>query len=626
MKALPEIVSIKEKAEQELLKRPGVTGVDVGYKYVGGKPTDEVAIRVHVSKKKKNLPHAEMIPAEIEGVPTDVIERTFELHAFTARKKEDEITLMADTGKYSTLKGGIGIGPCRAIGGYVYVGTLGAIVKDNATNQPMMLSNFHVMCVDTGWHVGDTMAQPSRVDGGSCPTDVVGTLQRSALTNKVDGAVALITARPHVCEVHEIGAVTGTGTATLGSAVRKRGRTTGLTYGIVDSISLTVTVDYGPGLGNKTLTNQIGIRADTTHNPKFGDHGDSGSVVVDSAGKVLGLYFAGDATGYGVANQISDVLSALNVTLCTGSTKSVVKDALDHKQLKKEIYKELVKEHKLEQKEHKLEKIEVKEHKLEKLELKEHQKSEFEVPKLIEVPGQIPQVPDRPQLPNQPQVPAASGAGSVPSAQTPLKKLEIKEVSKDKNEIKDFKREWKEKHEIKDFKDHKIEKLERKEHGKPEFDKPYDLPPGGEIPGGPVQGQAAMAAAAGSGAKLTDIAKVSDFSIKPLKDFKDHKIEWKEFKHEAKEIKEAKDRVDILTVPNWPPIPDPGPLNPGLPGVGQLSPFISADLRPDLAAGALRQEPDLQGTDFTALSQQLQKEAADAMQAKTAFDNAQTGC
>lgn len=613
MKALPEIVSIKEKAEQELLKRPGVTGVDVGYKYVGGKPTDQIAIRVHVSKKKRTVAQNEMIPAEIDGVPTDVIERTFELHAFTARKKEDEITLMADATKYSTLKGGISVGPCRSIGGYVYVGTLGAIVKDNATSQPMMLSNFHVMCVDTGWHVGDTMAQPGRVDGGSCPADVVGTLQRSALTSKVDGAVALITARPHVCEIQDIGAVTGTTTATLGAAVRKRGRTTGLTYGVVDSISLTVNVDYGAGIGVKTLTNQIGIRADTTHNPKFGDHGDSGSVVVDSGGKVLGLYFAGDSSGYGVANQISEVLSALNVTLCTAPTKSIVKDLLDHKHLKKEVHKEFIKEHKLE-----------------KLEVKEHSKPEFDVPKVFEFPGQIPQLPQTPKLPQVPQAPAgadtgSTAAGSTPGGTTPAKKVEIKELVKEKNEIKEFKHEWKEKFELKDFKDHKLEKLEHKEHGKPEYDlpqKPFEYP-GVQTPASPVQ----QTAAYGAGApKITDAGKLTDFSFKPIKDFKDHKLEWKEFKHESKEIKEAKDRVDILTVPNWPPIPDPGPLNPGLPNLGQLSPFISSELRPDLSAGALRQETDLQGTDFAALSQQLQKEAADAMQAKVAFDNAQTGC
>ena len=45
MKTLSEIRPIKQTGEADLLKRPGVTGVDIGYKYVGGKKTDVLAIR-----------------------------------------------------------------------------------------------------------------------------------------------------------------------------------------------------------------------------------------------------------------------------------------------------------------------------------------------------------------------------------------------------------------------------------------------------------------------------------------------------------------------------------------------------------------------------------------------------
>src|SRR6185503_1038735 len=51
----------------------------------------------------------------------------------------------------------------------------------------------------------------------------------------------------------------------------------------------------------------------------FGKKGDSGSVVVDGSGNVVGLYFAGNTTGsVGVANPIQKVLGALNVAMCTG--------------------------------------------------------------------------------------------------------------------------------------------------------------------------------------------------------------------------------------------------------------------------------------------------------------------
>src|SRR5262249_21354370 len=155
---------------------------------------------------------------------------------------------------------------------YVFVGTLGAFVRDNVSGAEMMLSNFHVMCVDNGWAVGDQMAQPARPDGGSCPGKVVGTLQRASLGGSVDCAVSNHTARGYKCSIVDIGNVAGTDTATVGLAVRKRGRTTGLTHGTVDTTTLTVKIDYCNGLGSVTLTNQIGIKVDPAQSAKFGDN------------------------------------------------------------------------------------------------------------------------------------------------------------------------------------------------------------------------------------------------------------------------------------------------------------------------------------------------------------------
>ena len=53
------------------------------------------------------------------------------------------------------------------------------------------------------------------------------------------------------CEIVDIGAVAGTAARRSAYTVRKRGRTTGLTYGSVDSISLTVNLDYGGGIGSE---------------------------------------------------------------------------------------------------------------------------------------------------------------------------------------------------------------------------------------------------------------------------------------------------------------------------------------------------------------------------------------
>jgi hypothetical protein len=347
MDTVPQITGVKKSAEPELLHRPGVTAVDVGYKYVKGRRTDKVAIRVFVEKKKKNVSKKEKIPETIDGVKTDVIERKYELQQFKNRKKLLDVELLVDTGRYRPLKGGMGLGPCRVVNGYVYVGTLGAIVKDNATGNPFCLSNFHVMCIDNGWQAGDQMCQPGRVDGGSCPADVIGTLQRAVLDASVDGAVCNINSGiGYGCRVLDIGSVTGTAAAVLGSAVRKRGRTTALTYGFVDGLAGSVKIDYGDGIGIKTLTGQITIGPDTAQNPLFSDHGDSGSVIMDANRKVVGLLFAGSSDGHTVANPIAAVLSALNISMCVGYVIKGPKEFKEYKieKLEVEVSKNIIKD------------------------------------------------------------------------------------------------------------------------------------------------------------------------------------------------------------------------------------------------------------------------------------------
>jgi hypothetical protein len=344
MATVDELVAIKERVEQELLGRPGVTGVDVGYKEVGGERTDQIAIRVHVARKTDDIPHEERIPEQIEGAVTDVVERRYELHVATAPL---DFSAQADTTHYATLEGGISMGPSRTIDNHIFAGTLGAIVIDNATHAHAALTNFHVAAVDSGWHTGDRMVQPSRIDTGVVPSDEFGAILRATLSGQVDGAVISIDpGKASACKIAEIGNVRGTKAATLGMAVRKRGRTTGLTYGTVDGISATVNVDYGDGLGVHTLTGQVSIAADTARNALFSDHGDSGSVIVDADGFVVGLLFAG-AGASTVANPIAAVLAELNISMCIG--KSIIKDLKDSrkdfvkdKEIRKELQKELV--------------------------------------------------------------------------------------------------------------------------------------------------------------------------------------------------------------------------------------------------------------------------------------------
>lgn len=65
-----DVDAILQRHETSLMQLPNVQGVGVGEK--GGKP----AIKVFVDRKvpKSSLKESEIVPAQIEGVPTDVEE------------------------------------------------------------------------------------------------------------------------------------------------------------------------------------------------------------------------------------------------------------------------------------------------------------------------------------------------------------------------------------------------------------------------------------------------------------------------------------------------------------------------------------------------------------------------
>ena len=71
-----KIRKIKNKHESRLMQQKGVVGCAVGYKHVGGKPTEDLCIVCYVRKKKplSELGATDRIPAFLEGIPTDVVE------------------------------------------------------------------------------------------------------------------------------------------------------------------------------------------------------------------------------------------------------------------------------------------------------------------------------------------------------------------------------------------------------------------------------------------------------------------------------------------------------------------------------------------------------------------------
>jgi len=117
----------------------------------------------------------------------------------------------------------------------------------------------------------------------------------------------------------EIGTISAsTVGASVGQAVKKSGRTTGLTRGTIGALNATVTVGYEDECSgtafNKTFTGQIIV---SQRHSSFLNSGDSGSLMVEDVAtnpRAVGLLYAGSSTS-AVANPIGDVLSHLGATM-----------------------------------------------------------------------------------------------------------------------------------------------------------------------------------------------------------------------------------------------------------------------------------------------------------------------
>ena len=327
-KTVDSAIEKLNEVRREWMRRPGVTAVDVGFKISGKVMTDEVALRVHVERKK---PVADLSSSEVfntsgkkntkqAGFPVDVIEGDY-APADAGNERIALEDLMGEVGvgierttTFNPLVGGISCGNPRGT-----AGTLGAIVFDRATCRPMILSNWHVLAGASSAAVGEDILQPGRVDGG---TEAVATLTRMRLDSAMDAAVATLnSARAHSRDIMNIGTVTGMDDATLGMEVEKSGRTTGLTKGIVDGVSMSVQIDYGdPGI--VAFNNQIRIVPRPPWpavDVEISLGGDSGSIWVNErTNRAIGLHFGGErnpspaSAENALANPIKPVASAMN--------------------------------------------------------------------------------------------------------------------------------------------------------------------------------------------------------------------------------------------------------------------------------------------------------------------------
>ena len=74
--AVQRALEVKRRHESELLRKPNVVAVGVGFRTRASQSTTEVCIVVSVSRKLPvaQLKRAEVLPTELEEVPIDVVE------------------------------------------------------------------------------------------------------------------------------------------------------------------------------------------------------------------------------------------------------------------------------------------------------------------------------------------------------------------------------------------------------------------------------------------------------------------------------------------------------------------------------------------------------------------------
>jgi len=292
---------------QEWTHAEGIEGLGVGDKISQGQPTGELALRVYVARKlpmrglAKPIPLAVPVP-EVGELTTDVIELGhLEPQSFRERARP--------------AMPGCGLGHPAAT-----VGTFGCLVKRRGDDALYILSNSHVLA-DVGFgQSGDPIVQPGSLDGGTAVDDALATLadfvpfrfDDVGYDNQVDAAIAQVRRRNWVvAQIRELGvAPAGLGRVTRrGMQIKKVGRTTGYTTGVIQDIHFRMGLTYPRPNGGQT--GRVGFK-DQVLCSRYSDSGDSGAVVLNSSDRVIGLHFAGAASG-SVFNRIQHVLRLLRI-------------------------------------------------------------------------------------------------------------------------------------------------------------------------------------------------------------------------------------------------------------------------------------------------------------------------
>jgi hypothetical protein len=352
-----QVLQAQEAFQRSLLAKENVVGVAVGFKEDKEATSGELSVVVLVEQKKPLVALAaeDVVPPEVNGVRTDVYEVGY-LRAFDTPRDRFRpiIPSGVSIGHFKITAGTLGtIVTDRTTGeklilsnNHVLANSNDALVGDailqpgttdggqNPADMVAKLERFvRLRYVDepdiptpdpgqppapSGCDVADVVVKVANVLSAalgsskqvavvSRPQAQIAGIGAQAVENEVDCAVAKpIDPNMFSGQIRGIGPVSGSKPATLGMRVRKSGRTTDYTEGVITLLNATVNVAYGAKTAR--FVGQVITQA-------MSQGGDSGSLIVDTAeAKAVGLLFAGSNQAT-IFNPIDKVLNALNVNI-----------------------------------------------------------------------------------------------------------------------------------------------------------------------------------------------------------------------------------------------------------------------------------------------------------------------
>lgn len=326
--AVQKIKDVQEQSTADLMSNPDVVGTAIGLT-TDGKPAvliltaKEMKTAAFDRKLLRQMVAGGVLPSSIDGHPV-VVMNTGKIYAMAKPSKPAPVSHTAI--QTPPIKLGTSGGFADDLdNGYCCGGTLGSLVRKGTTYY--ILSNYHVFYGDmTDAVAGKDVIQPGLIDVNCSKSlaQVVAKLEgtRSLPNSNVDAGLAeVVTGMVSTNgEILEIGTLSATTVAAfINQAVKKSGRTSGLTTSTVSGLNGTVNVQYeqncaGAAAFTKTFTGQILV---ANRSSKFLKAGDSGSLMVENVStnpRAVGLLFAG-SNSIAVANPINEVLTFFGASM-----------------------------------------------------------------------------------------------------------------------------------------------------------------------------------------------------------------------------------------------------------------------------------------------------------------------